>query len=447
MLSFFEWFSQRSSYALEPWLILGKGPSFSKRVGFDLGAYRTIGLNHVAREQSVLLAHAIDLDVVLTHGDAIAQNAQFLVMPWFPHVRVRPFRWSERVRFYPSDYDLGQWCEHVPALRALQRDQRLLWYNLGTSTRAPRPGCAVVHPYGFSSTAALNLLATAGVRDVRSLGVDGGRQYSGDFADLAAKNLLAAGQSSYDKQFEGIADTIWRGAVCFVPLDLPSALRISITAPAGHELAAEVLAYSIRRRASISVEIVGPESPAHLVFATDVLVQGDIRQLSSRLPGEPGDPLRVTSALWPAVTTLGAEEPPWRSAGSPFTEQWCRELLSAVEDGVISVESVAAQVRRGNVRASLLAQVERRLSDPLCLPVSLIQSDSGTTPAWGWRRFKAGLRRRWQTSQLGKVVHKVKRRRLLDPVDVADLFLKQRLRSRRRGFHGRGSRPGDAHDG
>src|SRR5437773_12170715 len=92
MKSFFEWFQSDRVNQLKPWLILGKGPSFSKRTQFDLDQYHRISLNHAVRELPVRVAHMIDLDVVNDCGDVILRNAEFLVLPWVPHVEIDPGR-------------------------------------------------------------------------------------------------------------------------------------------------------------------------------------------------------------------------------------------------------------------------------------------------------------------------------------------------------------------
>ena len=89
MRSFFEWYELADSPG-NPWLILGKGPSFERRRQYELAGYRLLGLNHVVREEPVLLAHVIDADVVDACGDALVRNAGFVAMPWYPHQDQQP---------------------------------------------------------------------------------------------------------------------------------------------------------------------------------------------------------------------------------------------------------------------------------------------------------------------------------------------------------------------
>lgn len=244
MQSFFNWFRDTAIEPNQPWLILGKGPSFSKRDQFDLSTFKTISLNHVVREQPVTLAHAIDLDVVKDCEQAIENNAQALVMPWVPHVNNQA-----------GAETLQSIIPQVPVLRRLDEQGRLLWYNSSTSEQIRHPGSPVVEVKSFSAEAALNLLAMAGVRHVRSLGIDGGSAYSGAFADLVETTLLNNGHESFDRQFAQFAKIIQRTGVDYAPLDVESPIRIYVGSLEEQMLAVKVLEYSIRKHASMTVEL------------------------------------------------------------------------------------------------------------------------------------------------------------------------------------------------
>ena len=243
MRSVFDWLAEHRALTEKPWLILGKGPSFSRHRDFDLSGFATLALNDSARELTVDLAHAIDLDVVRRSGPAIARNARVLVMPWHPHVG-----------FDAGRETLEDHARKEPVLAELAKAGRLLWYNLSTSADH-RSGSPVVSARFFSAEAALNVLAAGGVRTVRSLGVDGGAAYSGAFDDLKDKSLLANRRSTFDDQFAEIAKTILRTGIDFAPLDVQSPIRVYVAATEAQMLAVKVLEYSIRRHASMTVEV------------------------------------------------------------------------------------------------------------------------------------------------------------------------------------------------
>jgi len=243
MQSFFEWFDAKGIDPNQPWLILGKGPSFAKRTASDLQRHYTLSLNHVVREQPVTVAHMIDFDVVDSCGESLLNNAQVAVLPWIPHINNRP-----------GPRNLAELAESHPLLRRLSEQGRLLWYN--HSKARQRNGVSpVVRVRFFSAVAALNLLVLAGVHKIRSLGVDGGATYSEEFDDLKDKTLLANSRSSFDRQFEEIARTIATTGIDYAPLNVASPVRIYIGATETEMLPVKVLEYSIRKHASMTVEV------------------------------------------------------------------------------------------------------------------------------------------------------------------------------------------------
>ncbi len=243
MKSFFQWFRESGQAPGQPWLILGKGPSFSRRDSFDLKPYHLISINHAVREQPVTAAHVIDADVIDACADVIEKNAKVVVMPWYPHVKNGP-----------GSLTLEETARRNPALGRLDAQGRLLWYNLSTGREA-REGSPVVAVKFFSGEAVLNLLATAGVRKIRSLGVDGGAAYSPTFDDLKDKTLLANRWNTFDIQFAGMARTLVKTGVDYAPLTLPSPVRVYIAATEKELLPAKVLEYSIRKHTPMTVEV------------------------------------------------------------------------------------------------------------------------------------------------------------------------------------------------
>jgi hypothetical protein len=241
--SFFDWYSE-SFAADERWLILGKGPSYSRLADLDHRGMRLVSLNHVVRERKVDVAHVIDLDVIDACGESFLKNAGVLVMPWIPHVNQ-----------LAGERTLEEVAAAHPILARLDREGRLLWYNLSTGRRRKRRGSPLVRVRFFSAEAALNLLVEAGAREVRTIGVDGGASYSPAFDDLSGTTLLANTRSSFDQQFDEFARTIRTTGVRFGPLDLEVPARVYVGTTEEQMLAVKVLEYSIRKHASLSVEV------------------------------------------------------------------------------------------------------------------------------------------------------------------------------------------------
>jgi hypothetical protein len=365
---FFDW-SGRHVDPGQPWLILGKGPTFAVRDRFDLSGYKLLSLNHAVREQAVSLAHIIDLDVVHDCADALERHAACVVLPWYLHVKNRPGRQA-----------LPEVLAHSPVLRLLNDQSRLLWYDLSTGPQRHGPG-PVVHATYFSAEAALDLLALAGVRRVRSLGVDGGASYSAAFGDLARQTLLANGQPGFDLQFQGMARTIHGTGVDFAPLDQPSPILACVLSAERTALADRVLEYSIRRHSSMSVRVERIRSPDDIERAADAL------------------------AAESSVTSSG----PWRRAimirtGSLVLDDLRKLWIRPLEREVVEVprETDAGHSATGAAAFVVTAADPRRLSalsGAVCRaghPSAMRLPDAGLVPSlpafWSQRdRFEPGI--------------------------------------------------------
>lgn len=240
MKSFFDWFENRYPNKDNAWLILGKGPSFSKLSEYNSEKYHKLSLNHAVREIKVEIAHIIDLDVLEHLGDVLLKNAEMLVMPWHPHVHNKPSR-----------SNLEQLVANNKILQQLADEGRLLWYNLSTS-KTHNSIAPVVNVKYFSAEAAVNLLAMAGVRHIRSLGIDGGSSYSNNFRDLKEKTLLSNGRTSFNEQFKEIAKTIFKMNIDYAPLNIDHPVRVFVATTEAQMLSVKVLEYSIKRHTSIT---------------------------------------------------------------------------------------------------------------------------------------------------------------------------------------------------
>lgn len=237
-----EW-SSKFDINARPWLVLGKGPSYSKIKNVQTSDFFLMSLNHVVRERPVDVAHVIDLDVVSSCADEIWSNAKTLVMPLHPHVDCRP-----------SSRPLTELLDEVPVLRRLAEAGRLAWYNAST-WKKPKSGSPIIDVRFFSAEAAIGVLAECGARVIRSLGIDGGSRYASSFSDLDDVTLLANGHASFDRQFEGIARTIRRTGIFYAPLTVKAPVRVFVGTDRAQMIGVKLLEYSIKKYASMSVTV------------------------------------------------------------------------------------------------------------------------------------------------------------------------------------------------
>ncbi|HEY5234023.1 MAG TPA: glycosyltransferase [Verrucomicrobiae bacterium] len=223
------------------WLVLGKGLSLDRRNEFDLGAFRKLSLNHVVREMPVEVASVIDIDVVGDCAEAIDRNARFLLMPRYPHVKHEA-----------AKRPLETFFDEFPILKKLDRENRLVWYNFASSEQQETGSPKIPNGY-FSAEVMISLLAAAGAKSIRTLGVDGGSAYAPQFKDLDDKTRLANGHNTFDLQFDGMISTVRRHGIDFAPLTSETPVRIFIGTDESQLLGAHVLEFSVLKHCALPV--------------------------------------------------------------------------------------------------------------------------------------------------------------------------------------------------
>lgn len=226
------------------WLIVGKGPSFSKCNVIDFTQVYSISLNDSVRNlNGVSIAHFVDYEA-FTRCWPYLDNADIVLLPRFPHFENRSGARSLSDLVLTDKY-----------LCQLLRDGRLFQYDLSTASTVDSSKPIISATY-FSAEAALGVLAEAGVRKIRTIGVDGGKSYSSYFSDLKAVSLLKNGQADFNRQFDIFPKLIRKYNLNFGPLKEQLPVRIFIAATASEFIPLKVLEYSIKKHASVSVEII-----------------------------------------------------------------------------------------------------------------------------------------------------------------------------------------------
>ena len=158
-----------------PWLVLGKGPTAALLPQVDTSKYHILTLNHACRAATPTIAHFVDWEAFEECADDLRGLA---CLPWYPHVACKAGK--------KNLDELGLAPDAV------------LTYN--ATTASGRTKCPTVHTVRlkfFSAVAAFNILGMAGMREVYSLGVDGGTGYGPQFDP---KDRLKNGRTSFDDQ-------------------------------------------------------------------------------------------------------------------------------------------------------------------------------------------------------------------------------------------------------
>ena len=107
----------------------------------------------------------------------------------------------------------------------------------------------------FSAEVAVNLLIENGVRQIRTLGVDGGTAYANSFQDLSETTRLSNAHDNYDKQFRGIARQMILKDLDYAPLHVESPIQVFVGSQPEQLLAVKVLAHSIQKQCSMRVKV------------------------------------------------------------------------------------------------------------------------------------------------------------------------------------------------
>lgn len=321
-------------------------------------------------------------------GEAAKSKARFVCIPFYPFVA-----------FSPSERSLLQLADDSPTLRRLLEAGRVLTYNLVcTSSKGRLEGFPDVHLNHFSAEAVIDYLGKAGVARVVSLGVDGGVSYAATFSGLVGETLLASGQPTYDYQFAGIANALFRSPVEYSPLGLRCPIFATIKYERRFELAAKVLGYSIRRHAPSCVKVAFLEvkgragradvrhggvrfslgARATMEFDCRSLVVGNLMPVLSRVfstaivgprvvawrsnqrCGSGHLDIRLDRLLVQRVVRFDrSSDFPWSNASAKSHDGWMAALREAIYWKCISIPEVRRQIARGNVSARIFDSMSR----------------------------------------------------------------------------------------
>lgn len=173
----------------KPWLIVGKGPSFSRIWDIDLSHYYIFCLNETINQvERCDIGHVIDLEILPRLEKWHCKGPRKFLIPYYPHLKCKVV-----------DRCLPACIDHYFYLKQMDYEERLYTYNLSTyKGNFVHPQATYIKARYFSVEAAFRILANFGVRQIYTLGIDGGTKYAKEFKDLKP---LTNGQPSFDKQF------------------------------------------------------------------------------------------------------------------------------------------------------------------------------------------------------------------------------------------------------
>lgn len=186
----------------KPWLIVGMGPTFSRRDEFDLTKYNVFGINRVVRDIPCELVSIIDYYILALIYDKFMEQGKYLVMPYQPHFGYRP----------SPVLNVHNLAMYRPNLLKISALDKLLCYNLSTYPfsfgKSP-----IIRAQYFSAEAAFSILANMGQKHIYTLGVDGGNTRADEFKDHGPTD-----PRGFDIQWKGINRTCKMFDMIYTPL-------------------------------------------------------------------------------------------------------------------------------------------------------------------------------------------------------------------------------------
>jgi hypothetical protein len=226
-------------------LVLGKGPSLTtqsyERARTDSCIF---GINQTCRSFRCDVAFFIDIEPFNESIAEVMESGAAVILPWRPNQRGKLVA---RVSS-PMDVNLIDLCAQRPELRQLSDEGRLYYFHTRLADR--RAAGNVFEPNLVSFSALLQILASVGVREVRTLGVDGGSGYSQELKGDSFTQL----RSGYDRQFPILRRIAMTNGVSMTRADAEP-IRIFVGCEPEQWLPARVLEYSIRQTTNEPVSI------------------------------------------------------------------------------------------------------------------------------------------------------------------------------------------------
>ena len=178
----FDWLREHEDG--RPWLVCGTGPSFDRyqTEKIDFARYRVCAINETVRYVPLGrhdLAHVTDIENFSRSAGYYGVVSCAVVCPWHLHVAKQPgvtmlAEWCGMQSI--SQAASGEWFEQIP-LELLRSKGQLFWYDSSKAKRRAPHGPVVEVHYG-SGEAAIHVLAIAGVKTIRTLGIDGTADHS-----------------------------------------------------------------------------------------------------------------------------------------------------------------------------------------------------------------------------------------------------------------------------
>jgi hypothetical protein len=226
-------------------LVLGKGPSLTRDAFTSARLGRVVvGINQTSAVFPVDFAFFIDIEPFREVVEALLDSQCIVILPWRPNART----WRKS-RSRPIASTLVDLVQTEPGLQVLESQGRLVYFH--SRALAHGEDSNVFPPNLVSLSSLLQILGKLGVKNVKTLGVDGGMGVSQALAGSSLRTQLRRG---YSKQFPILRKiALSRGIAMERANETPLNIYVGCEPP--QQLAARVLEHSILRHTNHPVRV------------------------------------------------------------------------------------------------------------------------------------------------------------------------------------------------
>lgn len=185
-------------------IFLGKGPSFSLLSKINLNNFFVVCLNHtVLNVDKCDISSIIDIENFFEADSHIYKKANYLAMPFRPHVKERGFK--------PTEKTVLDFAKENKFLDKIIKEKRLLTYNTNSGIMCnykPIPQLPNNDLFINNGDSLFGIFAKCLNRKsnkiIYSLGLDGGNNYSNEFDNYEVGGNVTG--VSYSKSIEKIKE-------------------------------------------------------------------------------------------------------------------------------------------------------------------------------------------------------------------------------------------------
>ena len=217
-----------------PTLFIGKGPSYNLKSKILLSKYYTVCLNHAVRDIKCDAVSIIDIDVVRKHQEDIYNNADSLIIPYYPHDPENGFK--------PTDKTIENYADEMPFLKKLLNEDRVYSYNASSSTKI-NGDLANFNVHINNGDSLFGIFSKLGVKSIYSIGLDGGTIYSSSFKDLTP----GENGQTFDKSLDMISEMQEHYGSELIKIGDLEEVKVFVGSTPSEDIPTLVLDYSIKK--------------------------------------------------------------------------------------------------------------------------------------------------------------------------------------------------------